>query len=382
MRRRRLALFVALALVPLLVWGALPLASSGSKLGRINTRIHYKQQKVDRLKSKEGVLTTDIAQVTSRITVLTRRQNVLQADLDRKKAELLRIQDDLRRTRARLARLRAKLTLSRNVLRRRLVEIYEAGKPDLVTVILNSKGFADLLERSEFLRRINDQDKQVIKAVRVARDAAKRTADHLAKLEARQQKITTEVLARRNEVASVKFGLANARAAKAQALHSVRGQRQKAQEDLAALQKEQSRIQGVLTNGANSGGAIRQGNGRFIWPVNGPITSPFCERRAWEACHPGIDIGVGSGTPIHAAGSGTVALAGPAGGYGNYTCVNHGGGISTCYAHQSAIYVSVGQNVSQGQVIGASGCTGMCFGAHLHFEVRVNGSPVNPLNYL
>src|SRR5947209_5368937 len=102
MARRRLALFVALAVVPLLVWGALPLTSSGSKLGRIKTRIHYKQQKVDRLKSKEGVLTTDISEATSRITVLTRRQNALQADLDRKKAELLRIQDDLRRTRARL----------------------------------------------------------------------------------------------------------------------------------------------------------------------------------------------------------------------------------------------------------------------------------------
>jgi murein DD-endopeptidase MepM/ murein hydrolase activator NlpD len=382
MRRRRLALFVALALGPLLLWGTLPLASSGSKLGRVKTRIHYKQQRVDRLKSKEGVLTTVIAEVSSRISTLQARQNVLESDLARKKAELQRIQDDLRRTRARLAKLRAKLVLSRAVLRRRLVEIYEAGRPDIVTVILNSKGFADLLERSEFMRRINDQDKQIIRAVRVARDAAKQAADHLAKLEARQQKITTEVLAHRNEVASVKFGLANARAAKAQTLRTVRGQRQKAQEDLASLQKEQSRIEGVLTSGANSGGPVRQGNGRFVWPVDGPITSPFCERRAWEACHPGIDIGVGTGTPIHAAGAGTVALAGPAGGYGNYTCVNHGGGISTCYAHQSAIYVSVGQSVSQGQVIGLSGCTGMCFGAHLHFEVRVNGSPVNPLNYL
>jgi murein DD-endopeptidase MepM/ murein hydrolase activator NlpD len=382
MGRRRLALFVALALAPMLLWGVLPLVSSGSKLGRIATRIHYKQQRVDRLRSREGVLTSDISQATAQITTLQRRQNVLQADLNRKRAELIRIQDDLRRTRARLARLRAKLAVSRVVLARRLVEIYEAGQPDIVTVILNAKGFADLLERSEFMRRINDQDKAIIKAVRVARDAAKRAADRLAILEDRQQRITAAVLVRRNEVASVKFRLANARAAKAAVLRGVRGKRQKAQEDLSALQREQSRIRGVLTSGANSGGAIRQGNGRFVWPVNGPITSPFCERRAWEACHPGIDIGVGSGTPIHAAGAGTVALAGPAGGYGNYTCINHGGGISTCYAHQSSIQVSVGQHVSQGQVIGLSGCTGMCFGAHLHFEVRVNGSPVNPLNYL
>ena len=120
----------------------------------------------------------------------------------------------------------------------------------------------------------------------------------------------------------------------------------------------------------------------FIWPVNGPITSPFCEPRPWEACHPGIDIGVPSGTPIQAVADGTVSIAGPEGGYGNYTCIDHGGGLSSCYAHQESIAVSVGEHVSQGQVIGISDCTGLCFGPHLHFEVRVNGSVVDPMGYL
>jgi murein DD-endopeptidase MepM/ murein hydrolase activator NlpD len=229
------------------------------------------------------------------------------------------------------------------------------------------------------MRRINDQDTQIINAVKIAKARAKTATDRLAKLEKRQQRITSQVQSARNEVASVNFRLRDARAAKASVLSGVRDQRQDAQEDLKALQKEQAKIEGTL-NGGN-GGPV-QGNGRFIWPVNGPITSPFCERRAWEACHPGIDIGVGTGTPIHAAGSGTVALAGPTGGYGNYTCINHGGGISTCYGHQSQINVSVGQHVSQGEVIGLVGCTGLCFGAHLHFEVRINGSVTNPLNYL
>jgi murein DD-endopeptidase MepM/ murein hydrolase activator NlpD len=380
--RSRVALFILVVLTPLAVWAGLPLISSGQsgKAAKVKRKIERKQAEVGRLKSKEGVLTTDIAQVSTRINRLQRRQNVLESDLAKKKAELLRLQDDLRRTRARLARLRAKLATSRVVLSRRLVEIYEAGRPDLVTVILNSKGFADLLERGEFMRRISDQDNRVIHAVRDAKVRAKSAADHLAKLEDRQQKITEQVLAARNEVAGVKYRLAGARAQKAGTLRVVRGHRQSAQEDLKALQKEQARIEGTLNNGSN-GGPV-QGNGHFIWPVNGPITSPFCERRAWEACHPGIDIGVGTGTPIHAAGSGTVALAGPAGGYGNYTCINHGGGLSTCYGHQSQINVSVGQHVSQGQVIGLVGCTGLCFGAHLHFEVRVNGGVVNPLNYL
>jgi murein DD-endopeptidase MepM/ murein hydrolase activator NlpD len=102
----------------------------------------------------------------------------------------------------------------------------------------------------------------------------------------------------------------------------------------------------------------------------------------WGRLHAGIDIAVPAGTPIRAAASGRVALAGWNGGYGNYTCIQHSGAIATCYAHQSSIGVSVGQSVTQGQVIGAVGCTGHCFGDHLHFEVRVNGTPVDPLGYL
>jgi peptidoglycan DL-endopeptidase CwlO len=98
--------------------------------------------------------------------------------------------------------------------------------------------------------------------------------------------------------------------------------------------------------------------------------------------HAGIDIAVPAGTPIRAAASGTVVLAAYTDGYGNYTCIDHGGGISTCYAHQSSYAVSSGQSVGQGQVIGSVGCTGHCFGDHLHFEVRVNGTPVDPLGYL
>ena len=123
----------------------------------------------------------------------------------------------------------------------------------------------------------------------------------------------------------------------------------------------------------------------FIWPVNGPVTSPFCEQRAWESCHPGIDIGIPSGTPIHAAADGVGEFTQPAassGGYGNFTCIQHSGSMSTCYAHQSRFATSMGASVSQGQVIGYTGCTGRCFGPHLHFEVRINRAVTNPMNYL
>jgi murein DD-endopeptidase MepM/ murein hydrolase activator NlpD len=118
----------------------------------------------------------------------------------------------------------------------------------------------------------------------------------------------------------------------------------------------------------------------MIWPVNGPVTSPFGWR--WGRMHEGVDIAVPSGTPIRAAKAGVVAIAAPTGGYGNYTCVNHGGGLSTCYAHQSSFAAGVGDSLGEGEVLGYVGCTGSCFGDHLHFEVRVNGSAVDPMGYL
>jgi murein DD-endopeptidase MepM/ murein hydrolase activator NlpD len=127
-------------------------------------------------------------------------------------------------------------------------------------------------------------------------------------------------------------------------------------------------------------GPIRQGSGTLIWPVNGPVASPFGQR--WGRLHAGVDIAAPAGTPIRAADSGRVVLQGWTGGYGNYTCIQHGGSLSTCYAHQSRYATSGGASVGRGQVIGYVGCTGSCFGDHLHFETRVNGSPVDPMGYL
>jgi murein DD-endopeptidase MepM/ murein hydrolase activator NlpD len=127
-------------------------------------------------------------------------------------------------------------------------------------------------------------------------------------------------------------------------------------------------------------GPIRRGSGDFIWPINGQFTSPFGQR--WGRLHAGIDLAAPTGRPIRAAASGRVILAAPTGGYGNYTCIAHNSSISTCYAHQSRFGARVGESVRQGDVIGYVGNTGHSFGAHLHFEVRIGGRPVDPMDYL
>ena len=130
----------------------------------------------------------------------------------------------------------------------------------------------------------------------------------------------------------------------------------------------------------DGGGPIRRGSGDFIYPIDGQFTSPFGMR--WGRLHAGIDLAAPTGRPIRAAAAGRVILAAPTGGYGNYTCVAHNSSISTCYAHQSRFGARVGESVRQGEVIGYVGNTGHSFGAHLHFEVRIGGRPVDPMKYL
>jgi len=392
-RMSRLRLVIAVAAMPLALWLAVPVLSDGSPL---SSRIQEKRRQIERKKGRERVLTTTISSYTKRIdvlqsdiTVLQARQLRIETDLADKRDELARIQDELRRERIHLARLRARLAEARAALSERLVELYKADEPDVVTVILEADGFADLLERAEFMQRVSQQDARIIDRVRRAKAEAVAAEKRLDALEQRQREVTAEVARRAAEVDAVKDTLVErreqfegARAVKANALVTTRAHRHDLEGDLAALEKEQAavlaRLQSVQSSG--SPGPIRQGSGALIWPVNGPVVSGFGMR--WGRLHAGVDIAVPSGTPVHAAQSGRVAIAGWVGGYGNYTCIQHSGGLSTCYGHQSSIGVSVGQSVSQGQVIGSSGCTGHCFGPHVHFETRINGAPVNPAGYL
>ena len=395
----RLRLLIAAVTVPLVLWALLPLVAAGKP--SLSSRIQDKRDQIAGKKSTERVLSTSIASYSSRIgdlqsdiTRLSARQAAIQADLDAKLARLAAIQRDLRAERARLARLRARLAEARVLLARRLVDLYKADNPDVLTVVLNADGFADLLERSEFARRVGQQDRRIIRVVQAAKADAIATAKRLARLEDEARAIAEAIERRRDEVVQVKDTLVDrrdqyavVRAKKQSALSGVRADRRDLEGDLQALEAQQARITAALQrsaagNGYNPSvaGPIRSGSGGLIWPVNGPIVSPFGQR--WGRLHAGVDIAVPSGTPVRAAAAGGVAIAGWVSGYGNYVCIQHGGALSTCYGHNTSLAVSVGQHVGQGQIISSSGCTGHCFGPHVHFETRINGAPVDPMGYL
>jgi len=357
-------------------------------------RIEHKRQEIEEAKNKEGVLSTDIAQFSTRIEGLQgeisatqTRLDRAQASLDRQKAKLLEVRDQLEEARDRLESLRRELETARKVLAARLVEIYKADAPDALTVVLESDGFGDLLEQAEFLERISDQDREITDRVRRLRDRARDQAVELADLEQREQLAAERILAERDQIAQAqgqlvasRDELASARANKRGVLAQVREQRGVLEDDLASLEAEQAKVAAAL-QGSPAPGPVKQGSGQLIWPLSGPVVGAFGEARPGHT-HAGIDIAVPEGTPIRAADSGRVALMGWVGGYGNYTCVQHTGSLSTCYAHQSRFATSNGANVSQGQVIGYSGNTGNSTGPHLHFEVRINGTPVDPMGYL
>lgn len=231
----------------LTAWAVLPLSSGAQSAGDLQNRIDSKRSTEQRLSADAETFGRIAARLERAIAIIERKRAAAQAELDRNEAKLERIKADLLRERRRLARLRARLAFSRRVLARRLREIYTAGRPDLMTVVLTARGFADLLERGEFLRRIRDQDQEIIIAVRRARDASRRATKRLARLRRRQQRITDQVrqqrdaLVRMDELLSArKADAERVRAARLAALRHVRGSRKRLEKELSRLQGEQS----------------------------------------------------------------------------------------------------------------------------------------------
>jgi murein DD-endopeptidase MepM/ murein hydrolase activator NlpD len=357
--------------------------ATGAFAQDLQSQLDDKRARLEHANAREGVLSSTIQrlgeqldQLRGEVATLRNREAIVQAELERKEAELKRAKD-------RLIVLRARLKRSLRVLKERLVSIYESSRPDMLTVILNSDGFDDLLSRYEYLKRIQSNDTSIAVRVRDLRDQTKETVERVRAARDEIAAKRAELARTRSELESREGDLAAARAEDEQALSQVQEHQHELEGDIGDLEGQiQAQLQAASSSvpAAPAGPIQGESSAGFIWPVNGAVVSPFGMR--WGRLHAGVDIAVPAGTPIRAAASGTVVLAAYTGGYGNYTCIEHGGGVSTCYAHQSSFAASSGQSVEQGQVIGSVGCTGSCFGDHLHFEVRVNGSPVDPMGYL
>jgi murein DD-endopeptidase MepM/ murein hydrolase activator NlpD len=368
-----------LALCGALLTCACALAVGSASGKSLQQKLNATQNKLSHVREHAGVLTTRIShesaqldRLTAEVADLRNREAAVAAQLAQKQAELGEAQ-------ARLDHLKQRLREAVQILEQRLIAIYESSEPDLITVLLQAHGFDDLLARTQYMQTLQDQDNDIVARVRGLRNQMQLTVDTV-------RSARNQIAARKQQLEATRLKLhqrtdelATARRRQHSTLTEVRNQQENLEGDVSDISQKIA-DQLAANSGALPAGPVRAGSGMFIWPVNGPVVSGFGMR--WGRMHEGIDIAVPTGTQIRAAASGTVSIAGVEGGYGNYTCIDHGGGLSTCYAHQEQILVSSGQQVSQAQVIGISDCTGHCLGPHVHFEVRVNGQAVDPLGYL
>ena len=397
-RPRTLLLLLAVVLIV-----ATPAAADlRDKKASIDGSLAAVQGKIAAARAREQQLQADVASTTERIRALelrvgdvATRLSALQEDLALRRQRLTGVDALLEAQTRQLRFLRRQQALAERRLARRVVEIYESNDPTAVEVALGASSLQDAIDRINAIEAINAQDRQTAEEVVSARQQLMVARRHTRRLRDRvrsEERIVSyrvaQAAAVRDELVGAQRTLLSARTSTQRDLAVTKENERDWQAEADALQGASASIAAQLAAAPTTRPASPPGqphtpptaSGGLIWPVSGPITSPFGMR--WGSLHPGIDIGVPMGTPIRAAAAGHVVLASYDGGYGNLVVIDHGNSLATAYAHQSAMAVTVGQFVEQGQVIGYVGSTGFSTGPHLHFEVRVNGTPVDPLGYL
>ena len=336
-------------------------------------------QDIDGLEAEVAKATTARDAAAEKLAALSEQRDQVTTELNRKRDELGQTERDLQG--------------QQNVFNDRVANVYKSGgRVVYLAALLEPHSLAELVGRIDLLSAIVGHDSKILGQIKTLKTRVEEqklvledTRARVAVLERDQRAATQELQAVVSDRQASLGKLESARTAKGKVVAA-------AEKDQAAWNKQENqllaesdRVAGLLRS-ASAKAPVKAGSGVLSWPVNGAVTSGFGYRMHpifhVRKMHTGIDISAGMGAPIKAASAGTVVSAGWRGGYGKCVVISHAGSLATLYAHQSEILVSVGETVKRGDVIGKVGSTGYSTGPHLHFEVRVNGSPVDPLGYL
>lgn len=365
---------------------------------QVKNKLNKEKSNISNTESEKKSVSVDIENLDAKIQVTSAKISSLESEIGR-------LNKDIEENQGKLEEAQVNLSENTDALRMRLREMYKRGNVNYLEVLLNSKDIEELLRNNEIISSIARADRELIEFIQEQIDTIKQTEERLqidkAKVSASRAAVVNErqsyqaaVDAKNNymKVLESNLDLYKAEFEKAQAnwdsldAEIVRLQKQIAEqkkaEDAAARARRATRVHSNISVSS----APRNGQS-YTWPVPGhySISSPFGYRihpiLGYSKFHSGVDIPAPSGTPIVAAKSGTVIMSKLMSGYGNVVMVDHGDTV-TVYAHCSALNVGVGESVKAGDVVAFVGSTGLSTGAHLHFEVRVNGSPVNPLGYV
>ena len=361
-------LIAATLLCTLLVPAAGTLANSGDKLEKIRSDLGRVREQIDAREDKAAPIQEEVDRLNDDMIALRNQ-------LGRIDAEVARVEAEVRSAQARIDETQAKIDKIEDLATEQAVSLYKAGSTDTIDALLNATSLSELDAKVEMLCMAAEESTgALIQFGRLRVTIEDQNRDLFAKKEELEtiQEEKSKSLAKMDEL----HGKLAERLAKLERemdeLHSHEGELESAANALVAEIRAKSASASVRALGTSSAG--------YIWPLNGAITSYYGPR--WGSMHTGIDIDGTTGQPVVASKAGTVIMVSSYSGYGNAVIIDHGGGYQTLYGHFSSFAVSSGQTVSQGQVVGAVGCTGSCTGDHLHFEVRVNGSPTDPMQYL
>ncbi len=386
MRRRVPQIIVSVLLGMMLIFCqmapglASTLEQKKEELSEVNSQLkERKQQLRENVKKQQDIvkeldrIEQDIAQISS--------------DLERYEHDISRLQQSIGELESVLQEKEEALQVKTEILNKRLRDIYMQGKLSYLEVLLDSTSMSDFLTRLDFLKRLMENDAKLVKETAAERDELARKKRELEEKKEQVLSLKRATELKQNTLAA----RSQEREDTLKRLQADEEACERAIKELEATSRQITQmIQQYQANNPNP--SPPQGTGRFIWPAAGPITSEYGMR--WHPIyhryspHEGIDLGAPYGSDIWAADGGTVIFVGLQSGYGNTVIIDHGGGISTLYAHMSSFAVSRGDVVSQGQKIGEVGGipgtpgAGSSTGAHLHFGVYINGNATNPLGYL
>ncbi len=355
------------------------------------------QQQVNQQNAAKADAETVIGSVSEQLRQIEEQLRQATAELGTIKEQRVAVENDITLNERQLAEAQKRLEGRESVFYKRVRDIYINGRLSYLDVVIGSKDFSDFANRLEVLKRIIDSDITLINEIKKERSEIEA---HKQKLEADRAKLVElekAALAKQAEIEQKKAErnvvlqkAQNDRSTAMQAIEELNA----SSAQVSAMLKERQAARAAAAAAAtaqSSGGQGAsdnwvQGTGQLGWPVSGEITSPYGYRvhPIWGTTiyHSGIDIGVDEGTPVHAADGGVVVWSGWMGGYGYAVVIDHGNGLSTLYGHNSELAVDEGQSVAKGQVISYAGSTGNSTGPHVHFEVRANGDPVDPMGYL
>lgn len=354
------------------------------------------QQQVNQQNAAKADAETVIGSVSEQLRQIEEQLRQATAELGTIKEQRVAVENDITLNERQLAEAQKRLEGRESVFYKRVRDIYINGRLSYLDVVIGSKDFSDFANRLEVLKRIIDSDITLINEIKKERSEIEA---HKQKLEADRAKLVElekATLAKQAEIEQKKAErnvvLQKAQNDRATAMQAIEELNASSAQVSAMLKERQAARAAAAAAAAQSSGGQGasdnwvQGTGQLGWPVSGEITSPYGYRvhPIWGTTiyHSGIDIGVDEGTPVHAADGGVVVWSGWMGGYGYAVVIDHGNGLSTLYGHNSELAVDEGQSVAKGQVISYAGSTGNSTGPHVHFEVRANGDPVDPMGYL